>query len=224
MPSLQTLIDGLLQWSATVPVELFTVAGAFLEEVIAPIPSPLVMTTAGSIARAAGHPWAFLLWLSLIGAVSKTAGSWIVYVIADKAEDIVVGRFGRFVGISRDDIARLERSIRGKMREDVALFILRSLPIVSSALLSVICGVLHIRMRVYLVTTFLGTLVRNLFFLALGYTGVEAYESLLSGVDTLETVTKIGMVAGIAGVICWMYWRRWKGKALPMAKEDTAKP
>lgn len=92
------------------------------------------------------------------------------------------------------------------------LFILRSLPIVSSALLSVLCGILKINPRVYIVTTFLGTLIRNLFFLVLGYAGVEAYQSLLGGVDVLETVTKILIVALVAGVIGWMYWRRWSNR------------
>ncbi len=221
MPSLQTLIDSLLAWSAHVPVEVFTVVGAFLEEVIAPIPSPLVMTTAGSIARAAGHPWAFLLWLTLIGAASKTVGSWIVYVIADKGEDLILGRFGKFLGINVEDIKGLEKSLRGRMRQDVSLFVLRSLPIVSSALISVLCGVLKIEMRMYLATTFLGTLIRNLFFLVLGYAGVEAYKSLLGGVDVLETVTKILMVLLVGGVIGWMYWRRWKGKGLPWGKKEA---
>lgn len=206
------LIDSLLAWSATVPVELFTIVGAFLEEVIAPIPSPLVMTTAGSIARAGGHPWVFLLWLTFIGAISKTVGSWIIYVIADKGEDVIIGKFGKFFGITQDDIKNMEKYIRSRTNEGLMLFILRSLPIVSSALLSVLCGVLAINMRVYLVTTFLGTLIRNLFFLVLGYAGVEAYQSLLGGVDLLETVTKVLMVALVASVIGWMYWRRWKNK------------
>lgn len=214
MNVIQQVIDFLLEWSKSVPVELFTFAGAFLEEVIAPIPSPLVMTTAGTIARAAGHPWIFLLWLTFIGAISKTVGAWIVYVIADKGEDIVVGKFGRYLGISQKDIQSMERTIRGKVREDVALLVLRSLPIVSSALLSIICGVLAINMRVYLVTTFFGTLIRNLFFLVLGYMGVEAYSSLLGGVDALETVMKFLMVGAVAAVIAWMYWRRYKGKGV----------
>jgi membrane protein DedA with SNARE-associated domain len=212
MQWLQQLIDGLLAWSASVPVEVFTFVGAFLEEVIAPIPSPLILTTAGTIAKAAGHAWVFLLWLSLIGAVSKTLGAWIVYAIADKGEDFILKYFGKFLGISSDDIRNLEKSLRGKMRQDVSLFVLRSLPIVSSSLLSVLCGVLKIEIRLYLVTTFLGTLIRNLFFLVLGYMGVEAYQSLIGGVDTLETVTKILMLLGVAGVIGWMYWRRWKKK------------
>ncbi len=206
------LINTLLAWSQSVPVEIFTIVGAFLEEVIAPIPSPLVMTTAGSIAKAAGHPWIFLLWLTFIGAISKTIGSLIIYVLADKGEDIVVGKFGKFLGISQADIQGMEKYIRSRTREDVMLFILRSLPIVSSALLSVLCGVLKINMRVYIITTFLGTLIRNLFFLVLGYAGVEAYQSLLGGVDVLETVTKVLMVAVVAGVIGWMYWRRWKNR------------
>ncbi len=208
----QHLIDGLLAWSNSVLVGLFTFVGAFLEEVIAPIPSPLVMTTAGSIAKAAGHPWIFLLWLTLLGAVSKTLGSWIVYAIADKGEDFLLHYFGKFLGITSEDIRELEKKLRGKMRQDVSLFVLRSLPIVSSSLLSILCGVLKIDIRLYLVTTFLGTLVRNMFFLVLGYVGVEAYQSLIGGVDTMETITKILMVLGVGGVIGWMYWRRWSKK------------
>ena len=48
-----TYLEKLAQY---VPLEVFTVVGTFLEEVIAPIPSPFVLTTAGTITKAQNNP------------------------------------------------------------------------------------------------------------------------------------------------------------------------
>ena len=47
-------IDLLHRLATILPIPLFTVVAAFVEEVIAPVPSPLVMTLAGSLAASAG--------------------------------------------------------------------------------------------------------------------------------------------------------------------------
>src|SRR5687767_3333347 len=99
MKLISKIEDALRSAAQTVPVEWFTCAGAFSEEVVAPFPSPLILATAGAIAAQQGKGLAFLVWLSLIGAVGKLAGAWLVYVVADKLEGVFVGRFGRFVGV-----------------------------------------------------------------------------------------------------------------------------
>ena len=117
----------MIRWFSTkVPVEIFAFVGSFLEEVIAPIPSPLVMTAVGSIAFSQHHGYAFLLWLSLIGAVGKTLGAWVIYFVAFNLEDILLERFGRFLGVSKDDIAKLGKYFKKKWKDFFVLFLLRN--------------------------------------------------------------------------------------------------
>ena len=68
-------IDALFQLSEVVPVTWFTFIGAFIEELIAPIPSPIVMTLGGSLAASQGSGWDWLLILDIIGAAGKTVAA-----------------------------------------------------------------------------------------------------------------------------------------------------
>ncbi|NBO17531.1 MAG: hypothetical protein EBV07_01430 [Proteobacteria bacterium] len=65
------LIQYLKEISSTLPLPVFTFIGALLEEIIAPIPSPIVMTLAGSLAAAANFSYLYLLLLALTGSFGK---------------------------------------------------------------------------------------------------------------------------------------------------------
>lgn len=205
------LEEALKSFSTAVPVELFTLLGTFIEEIIAPIPSPLVMAMAGSIAFAQERSFVFLFWLSLIGALGKTAGGWVVYFLVVKIEDIVVGRFGKFLGVSPKDIENLSRVFHGGLRDFSVLFILRSAPVVPSSPVSVVCGVVKMDLRTYLVASFFGALIRNWVFLYIGYAGVAAYASLLKGFENAESVIEVVIVAAVVALLGWIYYKRGKG-------------
>lgn len=202
------LTDALISWSQTVPLELFTFAGSFVEEVLAPVPSPVVMTAAGSIAATQQKVMSYLLVLSLIGATGKTIGAVIVYVIADKAEDILVGRFGRFIGVKQEEIMALGKRFKGTWKDVFLLTFLRALPIMSSAVVSIGSGVIKIRMRVYLVATFIGTVIRDFFYLYVGFTGVETLYRLVEGFDSIESIIQAMVAVAIVGIIGWITWKR----------------
>ena len=85
MNFLQGVLVYLENISTKVPLEIFTFFGAMGEEIIAPIPSPLVMTLAGSIASSQNKTFVFLLWLALLGALGKTIGAYVIYVFFNKA-------------------------------------------------------------------------------------------------------------------------------------------
>ncbi len=211
---MQTAISWLESLAQQIPVTWFVFLGALIEEVIAPIPSPLVMMLGGSIAASQNSPLSFLLLLTLIGSLSKTLGSLIIYVVADKAENIFVGRFGKFLGVSRSDTEGLGKFLNKNNKDNLMIFLLRAVPIMPTAPVSVIAGLIKIKLKTYLLYTFLGLVVRNLIYLYLGYTSAEAIESLSQGFDSLE---KIGyFILSIFGglTLLWMYRKRQKGSLL----------
>lgn len=200
----------LMDMAQRVPVEQFTFIGAAVEEVIAPIPSPLVMTLAGSVAKAQGQGYLFLLFLTLIGAVGKTLASWVVYVASDKAEDVVVGRFGKYLGVSSKEIEQIGGYFNGGTRDTILMFLARAIPIMPTAPVSIVSGIVKVHMNAYMVGTFFGTLVRSLFYILLGYLGVGSVEAVTSGLESLESVmTLLLAVVGIVLVLV-MYYRRSK--------------
>lgn len=201
----------LILYADKVPLEVFTLVGTFVEEVIAPIPSPLMMTTVGSIAALQGKAMSYLLVLSVIGAVGKLFGAWILYFFADKAEDIVLGRFGKFLGVSHADVEKIGKHLNGSYRDDLILIVLRALPIIPSSVVSVGSGILKINLKTYLYTTFLGTIVRDFVFLYFGFVGVSAFEGYIKGFESAESLIQIGIGIALFLFIAFMYYRRGRG-------------
>ncbi len=198
------------QLATQVPIELFSFVGAFLEEVIAPIPSPLILVTAGSLAFTQGKSYAFLWWICVVAAVGKTLGSWLIYFIAQKLEDLFVNKFGRFFGVAKQDIEKLKARFKGGWKDFAILTFLRATPVVPTSPVSVGCGILRINLKSYLSATFLGTVIRNIFYAYLGYAGLKAYESVLAGFDKVETILQIFAVLAVAGLIFYFYRQRKK--------------
>src|SRR5690606_8088651 len=120
---IEFIIELLESWADLLPLPLFTFAGALIEEVIAPVPSPLVMTLSGSLAEAKGMPVIYLGLLALTGAIGKTIGAFVIYWLADHFENIITGRFGRFLGVSHKQIENLGARLDGR-REWGAMFLL----------------------------------------------------------------------------------------------------
>jgi membrane protein DedA with SNARE-associated domain len=208
---IQTFINYLNEISSVVPLPVFTFFGALIEEIIAPIPSPIVMTLAGSLAAVANYSFIYLILLALTGSVGKTIGAYVIYYISDKAENVIIQKFGRFIGITEKDVERISAKLNSGKRDDLVLFLLRAIPIVPTAPVSVVCGLIKIKLKTYLWTTFLGTLVRNIIYLYLGFTSLNAVENINSEIDSLE---KFGyaIVLIIVGII-FLYIFRQKKKS-----------
>lgn len=207
---LEPFIQILHTIAAVLPLPWFAFFGAFLEELIAPIPSPLVMTLAGSLASSQEQTVLFLLLLALIGAMGKTIGSYLIYLLADKAEDFVLGSFGKYVGISSKEVESIGKHLNKGWRDDIVLFFLRAIPIIPTAPVSLVCGLIKVKLRTYIVSTFLGTLVRNIFYLYLGYTSLEAIESVNEGLDSLENIGYLVLLILFALIFFYIYRQRQK--------------
>ena len=200
-----TYLEKLAQY---VPLEVFTIIGTFLEEVIAPIPSPFVLTTAGSITKAQNNPISYILFIAVIASISKTFGGWLLYILTDKIEDVFTSKFGKFIGISSNDVEKIGGYFNGGKKDWLVLFILRSLPIFPSSPISITSGLIKIRMKTFLITTFTGTIVRNLCYLYLGYAGLAASEEVMAGLNKSETIGMVIIVIMVAGILLWGYRKR----------------
>ncbi len=88
------------------------------------------------------------------------------------------------------------------------LLFLRALPIMSSAVVSVCSGVVRIPMRTYVIATFIGTIIRDFFYLYVGFTGIDTLRSLVEGFDSIESMIQAAVAVAIVGIIAWIAWKR----------------
>ena len=208
MDIVSTIITQLEIYATKIPIELFVLLGSFIEEIIAPIPSPFIMTLSGSIAKAQQHTLTYLLILAVIGSFGKTLASWILYAIADKAEDIIITKYGRFFGVSHKEVESIGKMFNKGWKDNFFLFIARAIPIIPSSPISVVCGIIKLNLKTYLLSTFLGTIVRNLLYLYVGFIGLSSFEDMMEGLDSLESIIQLIIALGIIGVIIWAYYKR----------------
>ena len=203
-----TLIELLKRISDVLPLPWFTFLGSFIEEIIAPIPSPLVMTLAGSIAATQSHKWAFLGLLAMVGAVGKTIASYILYYLADKGEDIVLTKFGKFLGVTHKQVESIGSRMNKGWKDDLFLLLLRAAPIVPSAPISIICGLIKLNLRTYITSTLAGTFIRNIFYLVVGYMGVNATEAIILKLENFEIFGYVVVVLLLAAIIGYVYFQK----------------
>ncbi|MCX7928708.1 MAG: VTT domain-containing protein [Patescibacteria group bacterium] len=204
------IIEYLEQIAHQVPLEIYVFLGSFFEEILAPIPSPLVMTLAGTIANSQDKPLVIIFWLALLGATGKTLGAYVLYFIADKMEDVLVSKFGKFVGITHKEIESIGAKLDGSWKDNVFLFIARALPIIPSAPVSIACGIIKLNQKTYITSTFAGTYVKDLMYLYLGFAGVGNYKQLTQGFESYEDIGKILLFVAVLAVIVWSYVKRYR--------------
>lgn len=169
----QVILVWLSQVSQSMPVSLFVILGSIVEELIPPIPSPFVMTSAGALLKAQAASLLEISFIVLLVTTIKTATAWIWYVLGDKTEDVVtqnkiVQKKGKKVGFSHKKIEALGKKLSKGFGDEVAMFILRAFPLIPTSLVSIAAGVIKLNKRSYLYTTFLGMLVRNIFYILVG--------------------------------------------------------
>lgn len=209
LSELNTLIPKLAE---QVPLELFAFAGSVIEEVLAPIPSPVILTTTGALAAAQSRSWLGLIFLVALGAVGKTLGAWVLYWAADKLEDALIPRFGKYLGLTHAHVEAFGAKLGKGWKDEFVLLLARSLPIIPSAPISIACGLIKLPLRSYLWTTFVGTLIRNFLFALVGYLGSSQALTWLEGTQNIESVVQIALLLAASALIVWAYVKRYRNK------------
>lgn len=209
---LQSIEQSVLFLADHVPLEVFVFFGSLTEEIIAPIPAMLVMTTAGFLAQVEGHTQFFLLWLVLIGNLGKVLGSLGWYVAGDKLEDFIVGKLGRFFSFSHAEIEKVGQKFTGhEWRDGAFIFLFRCIPFFPTMAFSIACGVIKLRLRTFLIASYLGNACKDLFYILAGYFGTRAVRVLLLEIERVRLGFGVMIVVVVALVLILAYRKRHHG-------------
>jgi len=184
--------------------------GTFLEEVISPIPSLLVLIPAGALVEARHIPPSYIIVLAAICGVGRVLGGSILYWLSHRIEHFVFGKRKLF-GLTHADIVRLSKKLGDRKktwRVWLILFVLHSLPVFPGTLLSAGSGFIKIRYNIFATATFAGSAVNAVIYIWLGYMGLQAAQHLEDIGWLTNVVTVVVVVALIAWYAIWHSRRR----------------
>ena len=185
---------------------------SIIEEIIAPIPSTLVIM-GSSFLILKGYPIAvdsimrLLIYVVLPASAGVTLGSLFVYAIGYFLGSPFIKRWGKYMGVSWDDIEKAEGRFSSGQSDNLILFTLRAVPVVPSVAISIFCGFIRYRLRDYITFTFMGSLVRGFVLGILGWQFGMLYLEISQQISFLEELVLLVLVIALA---FYLYWRKTK--------------
>jgi membrane protein DedA with SNARE-associated domain len=182
--------------------------GSFIEEIIAPIPSTLVIL-GSSFFIMQGVPislesvFSLIIYVSIPAALGLTLGSLFLYAIGYFIGKPFITRWGKYMGFSWDDVEKTQQKFAESKNDDIALFSLRAIPVVPSIAISTFCGIIRYKIKNYIFITFLGSIVRASILGFLGWQFGRFYESIADTIAIYEDIVIIGLIIAIVAYIIY---------------------
>ena len=173
------------------------ILGGLIEQIIVPIPSPIIPMAAGFLliepgVLSLGVLWDIFIKAALPFAIGSTIGSTIVYLVAWFGGKWAIDKFHKWLGIDWGDIEGLQKKyFNGKSTDEFLIFAFRAIPMIPSVLISAACGVIRTKPLSFYLFTFLGLLVRGIILGFLGWKSGDALFEIAGGLDKGEMILSI---------------------------------
>lgn len=188
---------------------------AIIEQVISPIPSVLIPMSAGVLLISRELPLIPLLIqvakkISFPYAIGATIGSSVLYLASYFGGRILIERFGKFFGLSVENVDRFRSKFTRGFKDELIIFFLVILPVTPISLVAASCGVIGISALEFYPLMLVGTFIRSLFLGWLGSQAGETYRLVSSGLNKVETLLSLAGVGIGLGVLTFLYYKRQK--------------
>jgi len=181
--------------------------GCILEQIIVPIPASLIVISSSIIILKGVSPSISSLGVLLIkivipASLGTTIGSLFYYYLAYKLEKPFIERTGKYLGVSLEDVADVEKRFKESHFDDLSIFLARCIPIIPSIAINLFCGLIRYDLKMYLITTFFGSLVQIFAWGLLAWIFGNIYQALEDEVAMLgNIVTLIIIIVVLSYVI-----------------------
>lgn len=185
---------------------------AFLEEVIAPIPSAVVMVSAGFFFLEGPFTLsliATLLFTIVIPiALGVTLGSIVIYTIFYYGGKPFIEKWGRWFGLRWSDIERAQAKIDASYRDELILFGLRVVPVVPNVAIGALCGIVRYSFKKYVIATLCGSAVRAAILALLGWEVGELYLEYTKQIEQYEHMFALVALVLVLLFVGWKIYKR----------------
>lgn len=192
MDSLLQKFESFQASMAHFPVVVYVFVGSFVEELVSPIPSPLVLTSAGFLIDSQGKGIIYLFIAALFGMLGKMLATMLYYYAGLKGEEFFDKKIARVLGLSKLDVDKYGNFFEDNTKGITLFMLVRIIPIFPSAPVSLVAGMIKMDTRKFIVLSSIGIYIRNLMLLAFGYFSYENMDYVLDIITNLES--KLGEV------------------------------
>lgn len=195
---------------------LFVFLGTFVEEIISPIPSFIVLIPTGAAAVTQGVGLLGLLWLAVVSAIARVLAAIILYWLGAKFEHVLFAKDRELFGVNHKDVQKFSHQLGGDrhaFKVLMLLFVMHATPVFPGTFLSIGSGFIRLKYWIFIAATFFGSIVNAMFYLGVGYMGLHAAE-MINKLGIVGQVITVLIIAAIA----YGLWRRSQKKTT--AKND----
>jgi membrane protein DedA with SNARE-associated domain len=174
--------------------------GVLVEEIIIPIPSPLILMAAGYILLDSSLTLTQAISQSLLiivipAATAGTIGSFFPYYIGHFARRKST-RWQDYVGIKKHHIKYLEK--RMEKNSFTYIVLSRAVIIIPMSFVSFVAGFLQLPKKKFAIATFVGTIPRALILSLLGWYFGNTFTNVAEGLGLIENIILVLIVFVIA--------------------------
>jgi len=186
--------------------------GGIIEEIIIPIPSPLISMAGGAflIPKHGSVIFSLLQKVVLPFSLGATLGSSLVYLIAYFGGRFLIEKMEKYLGFSWQMLEKTRNKFIKGSRDEWAIFLLRAIPVIPVSLISGVCGAVRINWKEFYLFTFLGLMVRSFILGFLGWKAGSAFQQLAGGFDKIEGIVSLIMLIFFFAIFGFLYHKREK--------------
>jgi membrane protein DedA with SNARE-associated domain len=191
------------------------IVAGLLEQIIVPIPSPIVPMAAGFLFVPQNLTGLLVILKSVFikaalpFAIGSTIGSTMVYLASWYGGKWLINKFSNWLEITWEDVEAVRKKyFKGHVYDEIVIFLSRAIPVVPSVLFSAACGAIRINPASFYIATGLGLLVRGMLLGWLGWQSGEALFAISEGLDKWEMIVSIGLVGVTGLLLLWAYTKR----------------
>jgi len=173
--------------------------GCIMEQIIVPIPASLIVVST-TVIILKGAPisidslWILLVKIAIPASLGITVGSLFYYYLAYKLEKPFIERTGKYLGVSMEDVAGAEKRFKDSRFDDLFIFLARCVPIIPCIVINIFCGLIRYDLKMYLITTFFGSLVQIFAWGLLAWLFGNIYLALEGSVSMLGNIVTLVII------------------------------
>lgn len=177
---------------------LAVMSGAIIEEIIVPIPSPIIPMAAGFIIIETNQILPamiqILFYIAIPASIASVISSYFVYAIAYFGGKPMIEKYGKWLDLSWEEIQRFERHF-GHEKEKYYVAGFRAIPIVPLSLVSGAAGLFRMNWKEYGFWSFIGMMPRNFGLAMIGWYVKDDVMAVASQIDHISTLIAVAVVA-----------------------------